>query len=270
MAPTVGEKTLVNETTHFQVFPRQTIRAAISILEAVVLQGVFDGEWQHINELIHEATALLKDFSKPWPLTVEHGSKLWQWIFDLVFSAKRILSNLTSMEELGYYLKPLADFYDSAVTLDANGVLLSAELISFQKQLGLYESFERVKGKKKTSKRKIWLDRHPISGLNGIAKQEFDCLVLASEWKSELFPPESARGKTWLECRDKMLANPSALVKEVVSINWDIDWPAVMVEESEKPRDEVKAESNVLPSSSGKPIILENALTLTSIRERQH
>lgn len=182
--------------SRLQIFPRQTIRAVISILRSVVVQQEFSRQYGHINQLSHQGLELFKDSDKIWPLTVQVESPLWQTINTLVVTAKKIVTNFEDCYHLNHYLTTLPDFYDY-VDVNGEGRMKSLDVIVRARPLGVYTSTDTVpslRKKKKYEKRVILKDSYRIEE-DPRAREEFDSIFKATQFKSELYPYLSARNE---------------------------------------------------------------------------
>jgi hypothetical protein len=247
MASKTRAEATSDQLSQFQIFPRQTVRAAMITFDYIY--STVENEFEAVEELRTRASKLLKDVSKTWPLNVQVGSCFWDFLYTLVLTAKLLHIHHTIKPNIAHYLKPLPVFFDDRPEVDEDGFLVGPEVIVLTQML----SKKEVLSKKKKGKNKYeYYDIGDIEDDDG-ARQESDLLVEAAIFKSEMFPVAGARTALWHKYRDTRLAKTPDVLLEVAMVHLEHDRNPEPVAREPSKKNHVGEENDISGTSSNIP-----------------
>jgi hypothetical protein len=241
MASKTGAEATSDQLSQFQIFPRQTVRAAMITFDYIYAAA--ENEFEAVEELRTRAFKLLKDVSKTWPLNVQVGSCFWDFLYTLVLTAKLLHIHHTIKPNIAHYLKRLPVFFDDRPEVDEDGFLVGPEVIVLTQMLSK---------KKKGKKRYEYYDTGDIENDDG-ARQEFDLLVEAAIFKSEMFPVAGARTALWRKYRDTRLAKAPDVLSEVAMIHLEHDRHSEPIVREPSKENHIGEENDISGTSSNIP-----------------
>ncbi|KAF2245842.1 hypothetical protein BU26DRAFT_507526 [Trematosphaeria pertusa] len=220
-----------SEYVRLQIFPRETIRACLKVLEGLD-EGPHTINRRELDVAMDTHPALLGSSSCTWPLVLDANSDMARSTRLLVAVAAARLSSSpgpTHRNTLQEYLVSPMEFYVAAseVTVDGGGYLITGDVLELKHPMVTtttrHTRYVRPAQGKRAMKR-VETSQYNDGYLEDDATlQGFRTMVLAAQWKAGLLPHPSLRTPLWHVDRRAKHADVPEAIAHLVTGHLDKD-----------------------------------------------